>query len=240
MDKENAMSFKPLLATCVASSIAVALLSGGTAIAEPIVVLNTGAHRDTIISRGDLRIHLFANEVTIDPAPTPGGDAFYSMNFNFQFQFGNPKDVVGAISSNELPVDPDFPLQTACILAEGGLRLEGSVIDLSRVFDPPRYDPETGTVIPAFITNGTGPFAGFNLESFADGDMAYIGYSSSDFSSFGYMQVQRQSVLEWKLIGYAFDAAQEGILVRNLAIPNGPTLLTLGLGGASGLLRKRR
>ncbi len=232
------MNHARTLARIAAIGCTIAL--GGVTMAEPIVVLNDGAHKDTIISRGDLRIHLFANEVTIDPAPTPGGDAFYSMNFNFQFQFGNPKDVVGAISSNELPVDPDFPLQTACILGEGGLRLEGSVIDAARSFVPPSYDPETGTVIPAFITNDDHPFADFNLESFSDGDMAYIGYSSSDFSSFGYMQIQRQSVLEWKLIGYAFDAAQEGILVRNLAIPNGPTLLTLGLGGASGLLRKRR
>lgn len=205
--------------------------------AEPIVVLNTGEHRDTIISRGDLRIHLFANEVTIDPAPTPGGDAFYSINFNFQFLFGNPEDVVGAISSNELPVDPDFPLQSACILVGGGLRIEGEVVDASRDFVRPRFDPDNGTVVPAFITNGDHPSSDFNLESFANGDMAYVGYATSDLTVFGYMQIERQSVLEWKLIGYAFDPSGAPLTVERLAVPPSPSALILG---AIGLARPRR
>lgn len=214
----------------------VACLLGQSALAAPIVVLNDGEHRDTIISRGDLRIHLFANEVTIDPAPTPGGDAFYTMNLNFQFLFGNPEDVVGAISSNELPVDPDFPLETACILAEGGLRLEGSVVDAGRDYVHPTYDSENGIVVPAFITNGTSPFSDFNLESFADGDMAYVGYATSDLTAFGYMQIERVNVLDWKLVGYAFDPSGAPILVENL-VPAPASLAALLLAACP---RRRR
>ncbi len=223
-------------ATPILSLALAACAPAGSALAAPIVVLNTGEHRDTIISRGDLRIHLFANEVTIDPAPTPGGDAFYTMNFNFQFLFGNPEDVVGAISSNELPVDPDFPLETASILAEGGLRLEGSVIDAGRAFVHPTYDSKNGIVVPAFITNGTSPFSAFNLESFADGDMAYVGYATSELTTFGYMQIERQSVLEWKLIGYAYDPSGAPILVENL-VPAPSSLAALLLAACP---RRRR
>lgn len=235
------MSYKPMLATCVASSIAVALLSGGTAMAEPILVLNDGATHDLIISRGEYRISVFSNELKIDPWPTPGGDPVNSLLLNFQYSVADPGTISGTIEGNNLPPFPSMPLQSPALAVFGGLRLEGSVLDGNTAFLPPVYDFDSDIVSPATLNHGTGPFADFNLESFSNvGDMAYIGYASSDLATFGYMQIERVTDIDWRLVGYAFDSSQDGLLVKNLIIPNGATLLTLCLGGASGLLRKRR
>lgn len=209
--------------------------------AEPIVVLNDGAQRDLIISRGEHRISIFSNDLTIDPWPTPGGDAPYSLRINFQYLFGDPEVITGSIQGNDLPFFPPMPLQSPALAVLGGLRLEGSVLNGVTQYLQPGYDPDSGITGGASLSHGTGPFAAFNLESFTDvGDMAYIGYASSDITTFGYMQIERVTDIDWRLVGYAFDSSQDGIHVKNLVVPNGATLLTLGLGGTSGLLRKRR
>lgn len=235
------MSLSNRLFARAAVGIATILLIGGTAMAEPIVVLNDGAQRDLIISRGEHRISIFANDLTIDPWPTPGGDAPYSLRINFQYQFGNPEVITGSIQGNDLPFFPPMPLQTPALAVPGGLRLEGILLDEGTGYVRPGYDPDSGITDGAALNHGTGPFSAFNLESFENvGDMAYIGYTSSDITIFGYMQIERVTDIDWKLVGYSFDPTGAGILVQNLVVPNGATLLTLGLGGASGLLRKRR
>ncbi len=213
----------------------------GTAMAEPIVVLNNGAQRDLVISRGEHRISIFSNELTIDPWPTSGGDAAYSLRINFQYQFGDPEVITGSIQGNDLPLFPPTPIQSPSLAVFGGLRLEGSTLNSDTTYLAPAYDTDLGNTVPAALHHGTHSFADFNLESFTEiGDMAYIGYASSDISTFGYAQIERVTDIDWKLVGYAFDPSGAEILVRNLAVPNGATLLTLGIGGASGLLRRRR
>lgn len=69
--------------------------------------------------------------------------------------------------------------------------------------------------------------------------MAYIGYASSDASIFGYMQIVRVTDIDWRLVGYAFDPSGAAIDVKNLVVPNGSTLLALGLGATAAGLRKR-
>lgn len=226
--------------TPLAAAIAACAI-GGSAMAEPIVVLNNGKDKDTIISRGEHRISIFSNDLTIDPWPTPGGDAPYSLRINFQYLFGDPDMLSGSIQGNDLPFFPPLPLQSPALAASGGLRLEGTVLNDAIDYVRPGYDPDSGITDAASLSHGTGPFSAFNLESFTNvGDMAYIGYATSDISTFGYMQIKRVTDIDWTLVGYSFDPTGEGILVQNLVVPNSATLLALGLGGGSGLLRKRR
>jgi hypothetical protein len=206
----------------------VACAPAGSALAAPIVVLNTGEHRDTIISRGEHRIHIFQDTLEIDSWPTPGGDAIHTLLIDFQYSVAEPGELTGAIIGNELPLFPPLPLQTPSLMTGGGLRIEGSIIDANQSFVRPSYDPDTSYSAPAFIAHGTGPFDSFNLSSFSDGDVAYIGFSDANVRVFGYMQIERQSVLDWKLIGYAFDPSGAPVLVENL-IPAPASLAALGM-----------
>ncbi len=202
----------------------VALLATHAA-ANPIVVLNHGEHQDTIVSRGAFRIHLFANDVTLDPwVPGLGPDNSFRINFGYEFGV-----IRGTISGNALPDWPPLPVQTPALLAQGGLQIEDQMIDASWGFAEPQYDPTSGGTNIAQLSHGTSPFSDFNLNDFTHaGDMAYIGYATSDFSIFGYMQIERVTEVDWKLIGYAFDPSGDAILVTNL-VPAPSTLGTLAL-----------
>lgn len=193
--------------------------------ASPIVVLNDGEHQDTIVSRGAFRIHLFANDITLDPW-VPGLGPDNSLRINFGYEFGA---IRGTITGNALPDWPPLPVQTPALLSEGGLMLKDEFIDASWGFAEPVYDPTSGGTNVAQISHGTSPFSDFNLNGFTSaGDMAYIGYASSDFSIFGYMQIERVTEVDWKLVGYAFDTSGDGILVQELVVPTPPALALLG------------
>lgn len=142
----------------------------------------------------------------------------------------------GGITGNALPSFPPFPLQTPALYLPGGFHIEGVTLSNPSGFIEPSYDPEFGDTRPVAFSHGTQSFSDFNLESFADGDMAYIGYATSDFSMFGYMQIERVNVLDWKLIGYAYDPSGASILVTNLV----PAPSMLGLAAASLLALPRR
>lgn len=212
------------------------LLAGGTAMAAPIVVLNDGEHRDLIISNGEYFIQALTPGLNIVPY-LPGLEPTNALYMNV---FYDDEDIVrGGIAANPLPLFPSHPLQTLCILATGGLRLEGMTIDGSGSFVQPSYDPFSGDTRPAAIIHGTHPFADFNLESFQDGHMAYVGYASSDKTLFGYMQVQRVNVTDWKLIGYAYDPSGAGIVVTALPVPPSAAVVGLGLAAAGHISRRR-
>jgi hypothetical protein len=220
------------------AALLVTLILGGHAMAAPIVVLNDGEHQDLIISRGQHRIHIFQDTLEIDPWPTPGGDAPYSLILNFQFTFGDPDLVSGVIAGNMLPLFPARPLQTPAIAATGGLRLENETIDATRSYVLPSYEPFSGETLPAFIGHGTSPFSAFDLTSFESGEMAYIGLANSSLSMFGYMQIERVNVLDWKLIGYAYDPTGAPVVVERLVVPVPPSLFALG--GAAAAIAMRR
>lgn len=212
-----------------------ALLLAGHAAASPIVVLNDGEHRDTIVSRGAFRIHLFANDITLDPW-MPGLGPPNSFRINFGYEFG---EVRGTISGNALPDWPVLPVQTPSLLAQGGMKIESQFVDASWGFAEPQYDPTSGGTNIAQLSHGTGSSSDFNLNDFTQpGDMAYIGYATSDLSMFGYMQIERVTEVDWKLIGYAYDPSGGGILVQNL-VP-APSALTLALLAALPCHRSRR
>jgi hypothetical protein len=211
-----------------------ALLLAGHAAASPIVVLNDGEHRDTIVSRAGYYIHLFASEATLDPVIPTKYPEPYCLSISFGYSFGQ---VRGSISGNALPEWPVLPVQTPSLLAQGGMKIEGQFVDASWSFAEPQYDPTSGGTNVAQISHGTGPFTDFNLNDFTQpGDMAYIGYATSDLSIFGYMQIERVTEVDWELIGYAYDPSGGGILVQNL-VP-APSALTLALLAA--LPRRRR
>lgn len=224
----------------LALAAASTLLLGGHAMASPIVVLNDGEHQNLIISRGQHRIHIFQDTLEIDPWPTPGGDARNSLILNFQFTFGDPSLIDGTIAGNMLPSFPPLPLQSPSIYLPGGLHLENMELGLStNGYVQPAYDPELGDTLPAFVFHGTEPYSDFNLESFENGDMAYIGFADSGLTRFGYMQIERVNVLDWKLIGYAYEPTGAPIEVERLFIPIPPTLLAFGALGVLGRGQRR-
>ncbi len=203
--------------------------------ASPIVVLNDGEHQDTIVSRAGYYIHLFASEVTLDPVIPTEYPEPYCLSISFGYSFGQ---VRGSISGNALPDWPVLPIQTPALLSQGGLKIKDQYIDSTWGFAEPVYDPTSGGTNVAQISHGTGPFTDFNLNDFTNaGDMAYIGYASSDFSIFGYMQIKRVTEVDWTLVGYAFDTSGDGILVEELFIPDPPAL---GLLAAPLVMRPKR
>ncbi|MCW5769055.1 MAG: hypothetical protein KIT19_10250 [Phycisphaeraceae bacterium] len=216
-----------------------ALLIGGNAMAAPIVVLNDGEHRDLIISRGEYLISALSDTLSIIPASAPAGSLPNSIFISFGYTTGGV--LAGGLGGNWLPLFPLHPLQTPAILATGGLNLEGTSIDGTDMFVLPTFDPFFGDVSPAFITHGTGPFSGFNLTMFNEtNNTAYIGYGSSDLSLFGYMQIERVTEVDWKLIGYSYEPTGVAIDVVKLVVPATGSLLVLGAAGLLvGQMRRR-
>lgn len=191
--------------------------------ASPIVVLNDGPNRDTIISRGDYYIHLFASDVTLDPNVPGEYPAPNTLRVSFGYTLGVLR---GTVSGNSLPEWPPLPVQTPALLAQGGMQIKDQHVDASWAFAEPQYDPTSGGTNIAQISHGSG--SDFNLNDFTQpGDIAYIGYASSDFSIFGYMQIERVTEVDWKLVGYAYDTSGDGILVQELFIPDPPAIALL-------------
>lgn len=203
--------------------------------ASPIVVLNSGPDKDTIISRGDYYIQLFATDVTIDPDVPGEYPAPYSLRINFGYAFGV---VGGSISGNSLPDWPPLPVQSPALLVPGRLMLDGWTLDASLEFMQPDYDPTSGGTNIYSLVHGTSSSSAFNLNDFTSaGDMAYIGYATSDLTMFGYMQIERVTEVDWKLVGYAFDPSGESIVVQELVVPSPPAL---GLLAAPLAIRPKR
>ncbi|QYK47381.1 MAG: hypothetical protein KF838_11390 [Phycisphaeraceae bacterium] len=217
---------RPTLAFALLAACAPAI-----AAASPIVVLNDGPDRDTIISRNGYYIHLFADEVTLDPYDP----LQYPQPNTITIDFGYSLQLYGAISGNPLPDWPPLPVPTPALLAEGGLKIKDQFIDASSAFNEPQYDPTTGGTNIAQISHGAG--SNFNLTEFTvPGQMAYVGYASSDFSIIGYLQIERVTEVDWKLVGYAFDTSGEGILVQNLV----PAPGVMGVAGIMMVVGARR
>lgn len=224
----NQQNFKMLALTAAST-----LLLGGQAMASPIVVLNDGEYEDTIVSHGNFYLQCLQPDISL----IPYSDSVTTLNaiyISFSYFSG---ELVGGISGNTLPQFPGLPLRTPAIYARDGLRLDGLTLGpTSTGFIRPGYDPVLGDVSPAFITHGTSPFSAFNLTSFADGEMAYIGYASADFTLFGYMQIQRVNETDWKLIGFAYDVGSISVV----PLPTPPVGALLGLGFAAIGSRSRR
>jgi hypothetical protein len=223
MNRNSRRESRTLTAALAAAST---LLLGGHAMASPIVVLNDGDDRDTIISRAGYYIHLFAHEITLEPVVPTEFPSANTLSISFGYSFGQ---VRGSISGNALRDWPPLPIQSPSLLVPGRLMIDGWVLDESLEFMQPDYDLSSGGTNVAQLAHGTSPTSAFDLNDFTNvGDMAYIGYATSDLSMFGYMQIERVTEVDWKLVGYAFDPSGEGILVQNLVVPTPAALALLG------------
>lgn len=196
-----------------------------------IIVYRYADHfeEDLIVNHDDIFIAGFTPVLTTAPA-TPGSVLHNSMRF--AFRPGGSSGVVSLVSGNDLPLYPPEPFQTLSLVSDGGLNQLGTLIQTSRDWVDPQFDLSTGAVSPAAMGAGV-----INIGSIPDDGYGYVGYAVSDLSMFGYMQIQRLSLFEWRLIGYAYDDSGAPISVQNL-VPSSGTLMMLG--AASGLNSRRR
>ncbi|MBX3360191.1 MAG: hypothetical protein KF912_03555 [Phycisphaeraceae bacterium] len=222
----------PRVVVALLPAMLAALTFGGTAMAAPTVVLNTGAYQNTNFASGMHQVGLFVPTLTVTDWPPPGGNADEQPNsVLFHSRYIASGVLSAAFSGNQLDGFPPPPIATPGLLREGGLRIETWELNASSGFRLPGYDPVSGTANPAQIGQ-MGTSGLFRLDLFDQGEYAYLGYTRSDLRQFGYAQYECVSATEWKLIGYSYGAVDEPIVVINL-VPHPGTLGVLGLGLAA-------
>lgn len=180
-----------------------------------------------IITRNEFMFDLFnPTELVLTPY-VPGGGPFSqspnSMRISFRDLGGAP---LGLITGNILPIAPPKPYATPSLLdATDPLLQEGTWLDSSRAWRDP-WEAED-IVDPAHYSQA-GSHGDFDLLSFESGATVLIGYATSDKSMFGYVQIERVTTYDWKLIGYRFDDSGAPLFMQNL-IPAPGALALLGL-----------
>lgn len=218
----------------IGAALLAGLAIGGNAMSDVITVLDP---LQRIITNNDWQIGIFEGEFTIRPY-FDGMPAHLQLENSLRLGFSE-LPLQCSIVANDLPLFPPEPFQTPSLYGTGGLAIENWIIDYSAppFWVDPAYDGDNGAVDPAVIFQGTAG-GDFNVDAFEEGESAFIAYSTSNHSMFGYMQLQRgSSRTEWHLIGYAFDPTGAPITVKPL--PVGPVSL-LSLGGASLAGRRAR
>lgn len=191
-----------------------------------------------IITRNEFMFELFnPTELVLTPY-VPGGGPFSqspnSMRLAFNDLGGAP---TGLVTGNILPFFPPTPFATPSLLGVANpLLQEGTWLDENRRWLDPVYEIDSGIVEPASYVQ-VGSQGDFDLLSFEDGDVVLIGYAKSDKSMFGYVQIERVTTYDWKLIGYRFDDSGAPLHMERFAVPGSGSLLALG---AAGLLRPKR
>lgn len=188
------------------------------------IVTVTLSH-ELIVTNNDIRVACFEPELTT--ASIPGGTVLRN-SLRFAFSVRPSGTVVSGIAGNTLPLFPSEPFQTPALLADLGLNQLDSWIDSSRIWSFPRYDASTGDLDPASIGQ-IGDDGEIDIRAIPNFGYGYVGYGKSDLSMFGYMQLQRLSLTQWRLVGYAYEDAGNPIKVIDL-VPSAPTLLPLAAG----------
>ncbi len=207
---------------CTVSVLTAAIAS--SARADLITVL---APETLIVNHNDIFIAGFTPTLTTAPT-TPGSILHNSMRFSFRDFLGSTSALV---SGNALELLPSEPFQTPALCVDGGLDQQGSFIDFSRTWRLPNFDLDNGVVSPASINTPI-----LNITTTPDGGSGYIGYATSDLTRFGYMQIQRLSLYEWRLVGYRYDDSGAPVFVENLI----PAPGALAILGAATLAPRRR
>lgn len=190
--------------------------------ADLITVL---AADELIVNHNDVLIAGFTPTLTTAPVDTL---LHNSMRFSFR---PSGSEVSAMVSGNILPLWAGEPFDTPSLCYDGGLNQLDTMIDAGRGWAEPFFDLETGSCGPATLGSGD-----LNIDTIPDGGSGYVGYATSDLTMFGYMQIQRLSLYEWRLVGYRYDDSGAPVLVENL-IPAPATLAALSL---LTLPRKRR
>lgn len=208
-----------------------ALAIGGNAMAGIVTVVLS---EELIVTNNDIRVACFEPELTTSPYPSTGPSLRNSLRFGFIVRPSGT--VVSGIVGNTLPPFSSTPFQTPALLADLGLNQLNSWIDPSRIWSLPTYDPKTGDVAEASIGQ-IGDNGEIDIRAISDFGYGYVGYAKSDLSMFGYMQLQRLSLTQWRLVGYAYEDAGNPIQVINL-VPSGSAALSF-LGGLALAGRRR-
>lgn len=178
-----------------------------------------------IVTNNDIVIACFEPALTTQPYPS-GLLLTNSLKLGFVLTpFSGT--VEATVSGNGLPPLPPEPFQTPSLLVDGGLNQLGTLVKRTRIWDMPSYSSSTGELSPASIGQ-TGDDGEIDIRAIPDGGSGYVGYATSDLTKFGYMQIQRLSLLEWRLVGYRYDDAGAPVLVESL-IPAPGTLAAFSL-----------
>ena len=201
-------------------STTLAIAHATPARADLITVL---AADELIVNHNDVFIAGFTSVLTTAPT-TPGSILYNSMRFAFEPSGGN---VTALVSGNDLPIYPPEPFQTIALCVDGGLNQLGATLTASSHWMPPDFDLDGGVVSPAVLV-GFNHSGQIDITIIPDGGSGYVGYATSDLTKFGYMQIQRLSLYEWRLVGYRYDDSGAPVLVENL-IPAPATLAALTL-----------
>lgn len=221
------MHLTTTLARIAAIGCTVAL--GGHAMAG-LVVYRYADHfeEDLIVNHNDILVAGFTPELT-----TASVDDLLFNSMRLSFRPSSVGGVLALVSGNMLPLYPSEPFQTVSLCYDGGLDQWGTTIDASREWIEPFFDLGTGFVEPATLTTSI-----LNIEAVPNNGYGYIGYGTSDLSRFGYMQIQRLSLYEWRLIGYAYDDSGAPVTVQDI-VPAGGSLALLGTGAIMAGRKKR-
>jgi hypothetical protein len=196
--------------------------------ADLITVL---AAEQLIVNHNDVLIAGFTPEVVI-----ASRDSLLHNALRFAFE-PSGGEVSALVSGNDLPLFAPEPFDTLALCLHSGLNQLGTTMDSGRGWRMPEFDLDSGFVDPAAMGQyGTDGTPDIDITTIPDGGSGYVGYATSDLTMFGYMQIQRLSLYEWRLVGYRYDDSGAPVLVENL-IPTPTTLAALSL---LTLPRKRR
>lgn len=159
-----------------------------------------------------------------------------------RFEFGSAAGGVSAgIASNWLRNGTwGYPPSSPSLAAEGGLDIGGTYVGPSMPWIQAAISDDGDSFIPAIIYQ-TGSLGFFQLDDFAAGESAYVGFADYELSRFGYIQIRRvgSDVLLWELIGYAYDDSGDEIYVQDLVVPESSGLVPLALVSLGARRRKK-
>lgn len=216
------------------AAVACSLAIGGNAMAGLVTVRYSDYfEEDLIVNHNDIFIAGFTPVLTTAPT-TPGSYLHNSMRFSFR---PSGDRVSALVSGNSLPVFPPEPFNTLALCFDGGVDQLGTTIGPAREWLFPELDLSTGAVQPASLSQ-LGDSGTMNISIIPDNGFAFVGYATSDLSMFGYMQIQRLSLYEWRLIGYAYNDTGAPVTVENI-VPSGGPLALLSAGSMIGVRRRR-
>ncbi|QYK47747.1 MAG: hypothetical protein KF838_13260 [Phycisphaeraceae bacterium] len=224
----------PRVVVALLPAMLAALTFGGTAMADITKVYVTPEYAEANFADGTRQLGIFTPVLTVTPLPAPGGSGDEQPNsVTFSTGYIFPGSLNGAFFGNNLDGFPPPPIASPGLYLDGGLKIENVILNAAGSFRMPGYDPEFGIVNPVTISHGVS----FDLESFNEGEYAYLGYCRSDRRQFGYVQYAYIAPDNWRLIGYAYGGIDEPVTVTNL-VPVPPA--ALGLLSAALLTRSRR
>jgi len=218
------------------SSLAVGAIAGSAG-ADVFTVMDPSL---TVLSTNQWAVSVFSSTLNL----TSIGFYGYTLEPNtisMAFSSGY-YGTFGIIQSNAVIPGATPPVDSPALMTNNGAALDnlGSTVDIARSFNVPFSVPYYGTDQWITATLRTAPNNDFNMFAYADGDFGYIGYTDSAFGNFGYMQVQRDNLTTWHLIGYRFGTMGESILIEDLSVPAPSALAVLAVGGLFAGGRKRR